>query len=250
MKIIKCHTTSSTNDDLREYALENQSEETVALLALCQKNGKGQRGRFWHAEEGKSLTFSMLFKGIEIPFAQVFQIHVCVSIALLDFLTEITKQEINFYVKWPNDIMSDNKKCAGILIETKSSERIVNEMVIGIGVNLNNTDFPNQLVHAVSLKQISGEHYSIENSFNTLIERIEKKMRTIPILDDWHEIFEKYQRRLFKLKQRIEVIYKNKRLEVELQGVDESGRLVVKEEELGIFHASFEELKWNYDFLR
>ena len=146
--------------------------------------------------------------------------------------------------------MSDNKKCAGILIETKSSERIVNEMVIGIGVNLNNTDFPNQLVHAVSLKQISGEHYSIENSFNTLIERIEKKMRTIPILDDWHEIFEKYQRRLFKLKQRIEVIYKNKRLEVELQGVDESGRLVVKEEELGIFHASFEELKWNYDFLR
>ena len=75
-------------------------------------------------------------------------------------------------------------------------------------------------------------------------------MRTIPILDDWNEIFEKYQRRLFKLKQRIEVIYKNKRLEVELQGVDESGRLVVKEEELGVFHASFEELKWNYDFLR
>ena len=250
MKIIKCHTTSSTNDDLREYALENHSEETVALLAFYQKNGKGQRGRFWHAEEDKSLTFSMLFKGVEIPFAQIFQIHVCVSIALLDFLTEITRQEINFYVKWPNDIMAENKKCAGILIETKSSERTVNEMIIGIGVNLNNTDFPNQLVHAVSLKQISGEYYSIENSFKTLIARIEKKIRTIPMLDNWNGIFEKYQQRLFKRNQRIEVTYKNKQLEVEVQGVDESGRLVVREEELGIICASYEELKWNYDLLR
>ena len=90
----------------------NHSEETVALLAFYQKNGKGQRGRFWHAEEDKSLTFSMLFKGVDIPFAQIFQIHVCVSIALLDFLTEITRQEINFHVKWPNDIrtLADQSK--------------------------------------------------------------------------------------------------------------------------------------------
>ncbi len=85
MKIIKCHTTSSTNDDLREYALENHSDKTVALLAFYQKNGKGQRGRFWHAEKGNSLTFSMLFKDIEIPFAQIFQIHVGVSMVLIDF---------------------------------------------------------------------------------------------------------------------------------------------------------------------
>ncbi|MAJ32537.1 MAG: biotin--[acetyl-CoA-carboxylase] ligase [Flavobacteriaceae bacterium] len=250
MKIIKCHTTSSTNDDLREYALENHSEETVALLAFHQKNGKGQRGRFWHAEENKSLTFSMLYKSIEIPFAQIFQIHVCVTIALIDFLNEITKQEINFYVKWPNDIMAENKKCAGILIETKSSERTVIEMIIGVGVNLNNTEFPNQLKHAVSLKQISGEQYSIEDSFNSLIERIEKKIGTIPMRDNWNGLFEKYQQSLFKRKQQIKVTYKNKALEVELQGVDESGRLVLKDRELGIIHASYEELKWNYDISR
>ena len=246
MKIIKCHTTSSTNDDLREYALENHSDKTVALLTFYQKNGKGQRGRFWHAEEGNSLTFSMLFKDIEIPFAQIFQIHVGVSLVLIDFLSEITQGQINFNVKWPNDIMAENKKCAGILIETKSTERGVNEMIIGIGVNLNNTEFPSQLVHAVSLKQISTAHYPIENSFNTIIERLEKTVRAIPLRETWNGLFENYQQSLFKRKQQIEVIYKGELLMVELEGVDESGRLIVKEKELGLIHASFEELKWNY----
>lgn len=246
MKIIKCHTTSSTNDDLREYALENHSDQTVALLTFYQKNGKGQRGRFWHAEEGNSLTFSMLFKDIEIPFAQIFQIHVGVSLVLIDFLSEITQGQINFNVKWPNDIMAENKKCAGILIETKSTERGVNEMIIGIGVNLNNTEFPSQLVHAVSLKQISTAHYPIENSFNTLIQRLEKTVRAMPLRETWNGLFENYQQSLFKRKQQIEVIYKGELLMVELEGVDESGRLIVKEKELGLIRASFEELKWNY----
>lgn len=246
MKIIKCHTTSSTNDDLREYALENHSDKTVALLAFYQKNGKGQRGRFWHAEEGNSLTFSMLFKDIEIPFAQIFQIHVGVSLVLIDFLSEITQGQINFNVKWPNDIMAENKKCAGILIETKSTERGVNEMIIGIGVNLNNTEFPSQLVHAVSLKQISTAHYPIENSFNTLIQRLDKTVRAMPLRETWNGLFENYQQSLFKRKQQIEVIYKDELLMVELEGVDESGRLIVKEKELGLIRASFEELKWNY----
>lgn len=246
MKIIKCHTTSSTNDDLREYALENHSDKTVALLTFYQKNGKGQRGRFWHAEEGNSLTFSMLFKDIEIPFAQIFQIHVGVSMVLIDFLSEITQGQINFNVKWPNDIMAENKKCAGILIETKSTESGVNEMIIGIGVNLNNTEFPSQLVHAVSLKQISAEHYPIENSFNILIQRLEQIVRTMPLRETWDRLFENYQQSLFKRKQQIEVIYKGELLMVELEGVDESGRLIVKEKELGLIHASFEELKWNY----
>ena len=246
MKIIKCHTTSSTNDDLREYALENHSDKTVALLTFYQKNGKGQRGRFWHAEEGSSLTFSMLFKDIEIPFAQIFQIHVGVSMVLIDFLSEITQGQINFNVKWPNDIMAENKKCAGILIETKSTESGVNEMIIGIGVNLNNTEFPSQLVHAVSLKQISAAHYPIENSFNTLIQRLEKTVRAMPLRETWNRLFENYQHSLFKRKQQIEVIYKDELLMVELEGVDESGRLIVKEKELGLIHASFEELKWNY----
>lgn len=246
MKIIKCHTTSSTNDDLREYALENHSDKTVALLTFYQKNGKGQRGRFWHAQEGRSLTFSMLFKDIEIPFAQIFQIHVGVSMVLIDFLSEITQGQINFNVKWPNDIMAENKKCAGILIETKSTESGVNEMIIGIGVNLNNTEFPSQLVHAVSLKQISAEHYPIENSFNILIQRLEQIVRTMPLRETWDRLFENYQQSLFKRKQQIEVIYKGELLMVELEGVDESGRLIVKEKELGLIHASFEELKWNY----
>ena len=246
MKIIKCHTTSSTNDDLREYALENHSDKTVALLTFYQKKGKGQRGRFWYAEEGNSLTFSMLFKNVEIPFAQIFQIHVGVSMVLIDFLSEITQGQINFNVKWPNDIMAENKKCAGILIETKSTERGVNEMIIGIGVNLNNTEFPSQLVHAVSLKQISAEHYPIENSFNILIQRLEQIVRTMPLRETWNRLFENYQQSLFKRKQQIEVIYKGELLMVELEGVDESGRLIVKEKELGLIHASFEELKWNY----
>lgn len=246
MKIIKCHTTSSTNDDLREYAVENHSDKTVALLTFYQKNGKGQRGRFWHAEKGNSLTFSMLFKDVEIPFAQIFQIHVGVSMVLIDFLSEISQGQINFNVKWPNDIMAENKKCAGILIETKSAEHGVNEMIIGIGVNLNNTEFPSQLVHAVSLKQISAEHYPIENSFNILIQRLEQTVRALPLRENWNKLFENYQQSLFKRKQQIEVVYKDELLTVELEGVDESGRLIVKEKELGLIHASFEELKWNY----
>jgi biotin-(acetyl-CoA carboxylase) ligase len=68
----------------------------------------------------------------------------------------------------------------------------------------------------------------------------------MPLRETWNRLFENYQQSLFKRKQQIEVIYKDELLMVELEGVDESGRLIVKEKELGLIHASFEELKWNY----
>ena len=90
------------------------------------------------------------------------------------------------------------------------------------------------------------ETVSVEISWRIVFQGREELGRALPLRETWNRLLENYQQSLFKRKQQIEVIYKDELLMVELEGVDESGRLIVKEKELGLIHASFEELKWNY----
>ncbi|MBP6100100.1 MAG: biotin--[acetyl-CoA-carboxylase] ligase, partial [Flavobacterium sp.] len=139
MKTIKLDAIDSTNDYLKKLSKKEVIENFTMVLANSQSHGKGQRGASWSSEEGKNVIMSVLLKDLLVSREQLFDLNVLVSVSVFEVLEE--KNISKLHIKWPNDIMSDAKKIGGILIENtfKTDNSIVS--IVGIGLNVNQTDF-------------------------------------------------------------------------------------------------------------
>ncbi|MEG1376939.1 MAG: biotin--[acetyl-CoA-carboxylase] ligase, partial [Myroides sp.] len=115
MYLIKLNATSSTNDFLKKLAVNTDLTDFTVVWADVQLQGKGQMGSVWVTEDAKNLTFSIYLKEKTTTADNLFTLNVMVANAVLKAL--ISLNLTNIYVKWPNDILSYNKKIAGILIE-------------------------------------------------------------------------------------------------------------------------------------
>src|SRR4030066_1181107 len=108
-------------------------------------------GAIWHSEIGKNLTFSILIKFDTFEIEHQFYLSMAVSIGLLAAIrTHISSP---LFVKWPNDILADKDKLAGILIENIISGNVIKQTVIGIGLNVNQEQFPSAIGNITSLKK-------------------------------------------------------------------------------------------------
>ena len=145
------NTLDSTQEEVKRRVEELNNASVVA--ALYQTAGKGQRGNKWSSATGENLTFSILVKpgsdGVPpIPAASQFNLSIVSALAVKEFLESIG---INCKIKWPNDIYVGNKKICGMLIENKlDSGGMVAHSIIGIGININQTAFPPELVNPTS----------------------------------------------------------------------------------------------------
>jgi len=129
------------------------------VMAQYQSAGQGQRGSNWQSEKGKNLIISILKKNIKTKVQDQFEINMRISMAVL--ITLNTFGIPNLSVKWPNDILSDNKKISGVLIQLIVKKEIIKQAIIGIGINVNQTHF-NNLPQASSMKSITGTAFDIE----------------------------------------------------------------------------------------
>ncbi len=139
MKLIKLNAIDSTNDFLKNLNSHNIIENFTVVVAENQMNGKGQMGSQWQSEAGKNLTFSILIKKSVICIEDIYGLNVIVALQVIEALKKYKIPDLS--IKWPNDIMSDNKKIGGILIENSILQNGTIDSVIGIGINLNQTDF-------------------------------------------------------------------------------------------------------------
>ena len=172
MKLIKLDAIDSTNDFLKSLSSHDELENFTVVTAENQTKGKGQMGAKWSSETGKNLIMSVLVKDFLFDNEKVFNLSIVVSLAVLEALKSLNIPDL--CIKWPNDIMSYNKKIGGILIENtlKSDGRIVSVVGIGINVNQTNYDF---LPRGSSLAVISGKTFDKENLAVLITEKIEEK---------------------------------------------------------------------------
>ena len=172
MKLIKLDAIDSTNDFLKSLSSQDELENFTVVTAENQTKGKGQMGAKWSSETGKNLIMSVLVKDFLFDNEQVFNLSIVVSLAVLETLKSLNIPDL--CIKWPNDIMSYNKKIGGILIENtlKSDGRIVS--VVGIGINVNQTNF-DELPRGSSLAVISGKTFDKNNLAILITEKIEEK---------------------------------------------------------------------------
>ncbi|QBA63516.1 biotin--[acetyl-CoA-carboxylase] ligase [Muriicola soli] len=170
MTIIKVNATDSTNLHLKRMMLGTALEDFTVLVTDSQLSGKGQAGTVWNSEPGKNLTFSVLKQFEKLSADQGFSVSMALSLALVQFFRELNIPQLA--IKWPNDIMSGNKKICGILIENTLKGLMLKHAILGIGINVNQDNFFG-LPNAASLKQITRKTYQLEPLLNRLLTLLE-----------------------------------------------------------------------------
>jgi len=173
---------------------EGLAVDGLTIMARHQLAGRGQRGRQWHGEPGQSLMMSLILRPFPVNLSRQFLFSASVALGLLEVCQSF--QADGWAIKWPNDLYWNDRKAAGILIENSIQGRKWNWAVVGIGLNLNQTEFPAGLVHAVSVRQVTGMEYSPKEVAGSLAYSIRKHLDMIKT--DADTIIEAYNRNLYK----------------------------------------------------
>ena len=170
MKLIKLDAIDSTNEFLKGLSNNQLVENFTVVSAESQTHGKGQMGSIWVSETSKNLIMSILVRDFVTDINQIFDINIVVSVSILNVLEDFSIPELS--IKWPNDIMSYNKKIGGILIENsiKSNGAIIS--IVGLGLNVNQTNFEN-LPKASSLASICNATFNKEEILLKIVEEME-----------------------------------------------------------------------------
>ncbi len=161
--------TTSTNELLKSISRKEDKPEGFFIYTDHQTSGKGQGINRWESKKGKNILFSTLLFPNHIQAAEQFIISQIVSVAILEVLSDIIP---NVKIKWPNDIYVEDRKIAGILIENTIQGSIINKTIIGIGLNVNQTEFTSYAPNPVSLKLITKKSSNRHKLMERIIEKI------------------------------------------------------------------------------
>ena len=164
-------TLDSTNDELLRH-LSDYDNLSVAA-AVEQSAGRGQRGNRWLSRPGENLTFSLLLRPSDLPVREVMSVTYLSTLVVRDWLRG---KGIPAVIKWPNDIYAGNRKIGGMLVENGLEGTSVAWSVIGIGINLNQTVFPGELVNPTSLKRLTGRDYDLKESLEEICRLFEERL--------------------------------------------------------------------------
>jgi len=195
MKLIKLSAIGSTNTYLKDLCQQEKQQSYTVVMADVQSNGRGQLGTVWFSDKGKNLTFSVLVNFLKFEVGSQFFISMAVSLAIQKVLSSYVDNEIK--VKWPNDILADGQKIAGILIENNLSGNSLNRVVIGIGLNVNQEHFPKEIPNSTSLKLLSNTSFDLEKVLDEIVTSIEYYM-TIVLHDGFDFLTKLYLGKLFR----------------------------------------------------
>lgn len=154
----------STNTYVREHV--NQLPHRSVLRSRYQTSGRGQFDRVWQSNPDENLLFSILLKSI--PIDAIEQVRLWIRDGLLTWLIS---HGVSARFKLPNDILVEHQKIIGILIETRQSNEEFQWVIVGIGINLNQTEF--EISTATSLRKLTNNLYDVTGEFHHLLERLD-----------------------------------------------------------------------------
>ena len=215
----ECH---STNSSLAELINHADLPEGLVLLTDHQTKGRGQRGNSWESGQGENLTFSLLLLPRFLATKDQFQLNMAIALGIAAGLHALVSRTIS--LKWPNDILIDYKKVAGILIENQSQGSALSASIIGIGVNVNQSRF--SYPQTGSLIQFVGAALSLEDVFENLISSLEASYLQLRS-GNIEAIRADYLKSLYKYNQLQSFESNGDRFVGRITDVDEFGRLCV-----------------------
>ncbi|UPA30390.1 biotin--[acetyl-CoA-carboxylase] ligase [Terrisporobacter glycolicus] len=193
--IIHLESVDSTNDYLKKIG--NNAEEGTVVISEEQTKGKGRLGRNWQSKPKEGIWMSIILKPEIIPYKAPF-ITLIAGAAILKALNNL---QVPAKIKWPNDIIINNKKVSGILTELSAEIERINYVVVGIGMNVKNLDFDKDLeekatslykenYHLSRVEIVSQVLYEFEKLYNDYIKN-DYKDETLKICKEYSAILNK-----------------------------------------------------------
>lgn len=224
MHIIKLSATDSTNTYLRNLCNEENLKDYTVIVTNQQTKGRGQMGSVWESEVNKNLIFSVFKDLSEFSIEHSFYLSMIVSLSIIDALKKMAIHDL--WIKWPNDILSDNKKICGILIENVVKNNKLSSSIIGIGLNVNQLEF-NNLPNAASLKSTTGINYNLDELLINILGAL--KLKFVKYKKGEFKVFkQKYEEALYHINKPSTFQDKRGKLfQGIIQGVTNSGKLSI-----------------------
>ncbi len=220
--------TDSTNSYAARLLHLEVPEEGTVIMADFQKSGRGQRGSGWESEDGKNLNISYILYPNFLKIADQFALNQVISLAVAEFIRKMVQADT--YIKWPNDIITEGQKIAGILTENSIRGNQITHSIIGIGININQTNFEVYNPAATSLKLISAREFDLKKCLATLHLSIEKWYSVLR-LSNFKKLNEEYSKSLFRIGKRGEFETKGQKFWGTIKGVNTEGKLQITDDE-------------------
>jgi len=217
---------TSTNQFVREMLEHQKLKEGLVVMADYQEAGKGQGSKSWHSNEGENLLMSLLLFPAFLSASYQFHLSRLVSVAICELLESLGATSV---IKWPNDILCPGGKVAGILIEHGISGGSISHTIAGIGLNLNQSEFPEFAQPASSLFLETGRLTVPQEFAENLVERILKRYQKLKI-GEGHALAKEYIHRMFRLGERSMFDAGGDIFEGIIRGLSEYGELLVERE--------------------
>lgn len=241
MNLIVLPVIDSTNSYAQQLIREEKATEQTVILALEQTDGRGQRGKKWESENGMGLFASFIFLPERIPAISQFLLNKAIALGVAEYIESKANQKVS--IKWPNDLIIDNEKISGILIESNLRGPFFSSLVVGVGINLNQRVFHGSFeTTPVSLKLITGSSYQPESEIRELYRFVWNKYQQF-MNREFERIEDEYRSRIYKKDQLAVFLKGDKIFSAVLKDVDDNGAAILQINE-NIEHVSHPDVRF------
>ena len=224
---IELLTVDSTNNFAANLIKETNVLDGTVIMAEHQTNGKGQSGNSWFSHPKLNLTCSYILRPTFLKIEDQFYLSMVTSLAVTRTLSELGIKSV---IKWPNDILVESKKIAGILIENSVQKNRFSYSIIGIGFNVNQTDFMSE-VNATSIKTLlksNMDPIAIQLSLSEQLEKYYLQLKS----GNTNGLKKQYMSMLFQYKQEhwYEVVPSGEQFKGVITDIQPTGALIIYSE--------------------
>ncbi len=222
--IIQLDIIESTNHFAEDLLDSSEAPEGLVVVARKQTGGKGQGANQWKSQPGKNLTLSLILYPKFLPPERIFLLSKAISLGVLDLVRYYLPDQ-PCTIKWPNDIYIADSKTAGILINNTIGGYVYESAVVGIGLNINQTCFTDDLPNPISLKHITQKDFVIRDVLHDLLVRLDERYEQLRRGDDLEA---EYESSLYQYHKKKDYLIEGKKVSGIIHGVDNYGKLQVE----------------------
>ncbi|MBT3442883.1 MAG: biotin--[acetyl-CoA-carboxylase] ligase [Flavobacteriaceae bacterium] len=246
MNLIKLDAINSTNEFLKDNIQKTLSKELQVVYTFNQTKGKGQRGNSWESQPEKNIAISLGLFPDNLKVENQFTLSMLFSLFILNTLKSLKIPDLK--IKWPNDIMSGNTKICGILNEITVKGNIIESIIVGFGINVNQENFEN-LPNASSLKLINNINYDLNKLVSLIIKNLKKYdylSKSLRLLSnqELEDLNYSYHENLYKIGEKSQFTNKEKEIFIgKIVSVNKNGIIKIEKEDNSIMNYNFQEIQ-------
>ncbi|MEM7102288.1 MAG: biotin--[acetyl-CoA-carboxylase] ligase [Bacteroidota bacterium] len=232
----------STNISAQELLSKSKPTEGTVISASEQTKGKGQFGSTWLSSPAENITLSIILYPGFLPPNRQFLLNQAISLGVYDLCNAYLEADV--CLKWPNDILFGNNKAGGILIENTISGNQISATVIGVGLNINQTVFPNHLPNPVSWRDITGTIFDLEEVKQALFWHVEARYLQLRA-GHYDRLRNDYIAALYRYAQRSPFKSGDQKFTGKITGVNQDGKLELVDDKGELKTFGFKEIEFD-----